>query len=71
MIETIARAISPLAWARKGNAADKLSFQIERNISLLRAKAVLKAIRQPNKNMLHTAYDAECWRRMIDAAMKE
>ncbi len=45
MIEKIARAIDPLAWARKGNANDKLSYQISRHVSLLRAKAVLKVLR--------------------------
>jgi len=45
MIETIARAIAPLAWARMGNHADKVSFKIDRLRSLVQAKAAVKAIK--------------------------
>jgi hypothetical protein len=64
MIELVARAINPLAWERLGNG-------FERRASLNQARNAMLAMREPNLNMCNTAYDIVCWKRMIDAAMKE
>lgn len=50
MIERVARALAPLAWATLG-LSDTLANQATRTASLRRARAAIKAMREPTEAM--------------------
>lgn len=70
MIELVARAIYENHQGRKILEWGTLD-KFEQEFWYAAARAAIRAMREPNLNMCNTAYDIVCWKRMIDAALKE
>lgn len=80
MIERVARAIAPQAWANVGIVGrDTLAQSSRRKASLKHAKAAIQAMRKPTLDMVdafkYFSSDdlpaTKAYQRMIDAALKE
>lgn len=85
MIERVARVLSPQSWQALGASCDTKAKKKRREASLDYAPRVIKAMREPTKEMLKVRYDCEdedgyyvtsgaakkLYQAMIDKALEE
>lgn len=73
LIERVARALAPMAWAALGSG-DTFAQKARRTASMRHARAAIEAMKQPTDAMLsategHSDDPATVWMTMIDAAL--
>lgn len=80
MIEKVAIALAPQAWACYGRMIDNVAQSSRRKASLRHARLAIEAMREPTDEMQMIYYelnhkcgtfDVSTWERSIDAALKE